>query len=80
MRIAPGLVEAPRTLRFTPKKPSKASLRQERQRDVVLGMSDVAGKSLCSECRRQIEIIEPVLDKHISPDSDTPNDAIRPTR
>ena len=65
-----GVVEADETY-MTPKKPRKGRPYVKKdKRDVVLGMIERGGKlRLVPIADAKIEIIEPVLDKHISPDA-----------
>jgi len=65
-----GVVEADETY-LTPKKPRKGRPYVKKdKRDVVLGMIERGGKlRLVPITDAKIEIIEPVLDKHISPDA-----------
>jgi len=65
-----GVVEADETY-LTPKKPRKGRPYVKKdKRDVVLGMIERGGKlRLVPIADAKIEIIEPVLDKHISPDA-----------
>src|SRR6266478_5158219 len=65
-----GVVEADETY-LTPKKPRKGKpYVKKEKRDVVLGMIERGGKlRLVPINDAKIEIIEPVLDKHISPDA-----------
>ncbi len=65
-----GVVEADETY-LTPKKPRKGRPYVKKdKRDVVLGMVERGGKlRLVPINDAKIEIIEPVLDKHISPDA-----------
>src|SRR5260370_16748489 len=62
-----GVVEADETY-LTPKKPRKGRpYVKKEKRDVVLGMIERGGKlRLVPIADAKIEIIEPVLDKHIS--------------
>jgi len=65
-----GVVEADETY-LTPKKPRKGRpyVKKDR-RDVVLGMVERGGRlRLVPIADSKIEIIEPVLDRHISPDA-----------
>ena len=64
------MVEADETY-LTPKKPRKGRPYVKKdKRDVVLGMIERGGKlRLVPITDAKIEIIEPVLDKHISPDA-----------
>jgi transposase-like protein len=65
-----GVVEADETY-LTPKKPRKGRPYVKKdKRDVVLGMIERGGKlRLVPIADAKIEIIEPMLDKHISPDA-----------
>jgi len=65
-----GVVEADETY-LTPKKPRKGRPYVKKdKRDVVLGMIERGGRlRLVPIADAKIEIIEPVLDKHISPDA-----------
>src|SRR5437660_916379 len=65
-----GVVEADETY-LSPKKPRKGKpYVKKEKRDVVLGMVERGGKlRLVPIADAKIEIIEPVLDKHISPDA-----------
>jgi len=65
-----GVVEADETY-LTPKKPRKGRpYVKKEKRDVVLGMIERGGRlRLVPIADAKIEIIEPVLDKHISPDA-----------
>lgn len=65
-----GVVEAEETY-LTPKKPRKGKPYVKKQsRDVVLGMVERGGRlRLVPIADSKIEIIEPVLDKHVSPDA-----------
>ncbi len=65
-----GVVEADETY-LTPKKPRKGKPYVKKdKRDVVLGMIERGGRlRLVPIADAKIEIIEPVLDKHISPDA-----------
>src|SRR5712692_1182623 len=65
-----GVVEADETY-LTPKKPRKGRPYVKKdKRDVVLGMIERGGRlRLVPIADSKLEIIEPVLDKHISPDA-----------
>jgi len=65
-----GVVEADETY-LTPKKPRKGRpYVKKEQRDVVLGMIERGGRlRLVPVADSKIEIIEPVLEKHVSPDA-----------
>jgi transposase-like protein len=65
-----GVVEADETY-LTPKKPRKGKpYVKKEKRDVVLGMIERGGKlRLVPIQDSKIEIIEPILEKHISPDA-----------
>jgi transposase-like protein len=65
-----GLVEADETY-LTPKKPRKGKPYVKKEsRDVVLGMIERGGRlRLVPVKDSKIEIIEPVLEKHVSPDA-----------
>jgi transposase-like protein len=68
--ILTGVVEADETY-LTPKKPRKGRPYVKKdKRDVVLGMVERGGQLRMVPIKdSKIEIIEPVLDKHISPDA-----------
>src|ERR1700687_334890 len=65
-----GVVEADETY-LTPKKPRKGKpYVKKEKRDIVLGMIERGGKlRLVPIADSKIEIIEPLLEKHISPDA-----------
>lgn len=65
-----GVVEADETY-LTPKKPRKGKpYVKKEKRDVVLGMVERGGKlRLVPIADSKMEIIEPILEKHISPDA-----------
>src|SRR5260370_8952072 len=65
-----GVVEADETY-LTPKKPRKGRpYVKKEKRDVVLGMIERGGRlRLVPVADSKIEIIEPVLEKHIAPDA-----------
>jgi len=67
-----GEVEADETF-LTPKKPRKGKPHVKKERkDLVMGMVERGGKlRLVPVLDRKIEILQPVLEKHISPDVET---------